>query len=281
MLAMLSSLWALSVLLLQLGAQGARMTSAGELPPCQFSWQVPGADCYVSSNLAGLLPPCQFRYQRAGIDCKLSTPETKVSWFHCLKCLEIIYTCGCIIGELLIAAPRTQTLNFYNIDSNVPTILADYSTPTETKTLRLWKTGYGDPRKYTELNVTSGRSVCDSNTCLASLHNCWMCFGHEPPPGAGKAAIMSASYDFDTGLAPFYDVAVETSVKTETVRLWKTGSSAVGLPVGRWRANFTLGEENLEISFLNEASVSGPRYGGRILPPCNFEHIRRGLDCLP
>jgi hypothetical protein len=121
-----------------------------------------------------------------------------------------------------------------------------------------------------------------------------MCLGHEPPPGAGKAAIMSASYDFGTGLAPFYDVAVETSVETETVRLWKKGSSgyskAVDLPVGHWRANFSLGEEYLEISFANGASDSvtqrgglqDARYnGGRILPPCNFEHIRRGLDCLP
>jgi hypothetical protein len=134
--------------------------------------------------------------------------------------------------------------------------------------------------------MSSGLTACDPNKCIASLHNCWMCLGHEPPPGAGKAAIMSASYDFGTGLAPFYDVAVETSVETETVRLWKKGSSgyskAVDLPVGHWRANFSLGEEYLEISFVNGASDQhDAHYVGRILPPCNFEHIRRGLDCLP
>jgi hypothetical protein len=153
MLAMLSSLWALSVLLLQLGAQGARMASARELPPCQFYWQVPGSDCYGSPHIGtSNLAPCQFEYQ---IDCrpmKLSTPATKVSWYHCLKCLEILYTCGCIIADLLIAPPRPQTLNFYDVDSNVPTILAEHSTPTETKTMRLWKTGYG--KKYTEGDIS-------------------------------------------------------------------------------------------------------------------------------
>ncbi|KAG0575503.1 hypothetical protein KC19_5G008500 [Ceratodon purpureus] len=320
MLTMLLSLWMLSVLSLQHGTQGTRMVSArvgGDLPLCNFPGAMPGLDCFDPPKLANL-PPCEFRHQRVGIDCwpksspadKAWTPVTKFSWLSCFKCFEIVLHCGICFVEFAglvrshnptpnVTHEAVSTLNFYNVDTDVRAnfydvaIVAEHEThPIRTKTIRVWKSSSGYPNNVNPIGNLSSLAFCDYNQCLTSIHNCLTCLGNQ---GTQTAAPVSASYNFDTSLAPFYDVAIVSEqeylpIKTKTVR--DIFPNELDRPVGRWRAKFSLDEKFLEISMANDTDTdaltldqsnrfqNGP-LGGR-LPPC--KDVKGGIiywDCYP